>query len=229
MMLRTPLKIVCVIAVAFSSVVVGATGAWASGKVTATGNIGCHITGGRVKFSPPLVTGGTSPEVETYKVTFSDCFTQADPGTITEAGPAPASITNGTMKGSVSFTTNNCPSSSSGLTGAWNGATVKWKGASHYTTSVIGTSSSGAFFTGGGSTPGNALFNTVGGTAPVTGSFAGPGYPAGHGFGMVFGMTATLAQVQAACTPKTKAVRGSGGLKSANVYAAPNSAYILGT
>ena len=66
---RVPFKIFCVLALAFSTVAVGATGAWASGKVTATGDIACHITGGKVRFSPPLITGGTSPEVESYKLT----------------------------------------------------------------------------------------------------------------------------------------------------------------
>ena len=130
------------------------------------------------------------------------------------------------MKGSLAFTTNACPPASN-LVGGSNGATVKWKGASHYTTSVMGTSSNGAFLTPDGTT--FALFDTLGGVAPVTGSFAGSGYPSGDGLGLVFGMTPTATQVQTACTPKTKGVPGSGGLKSANVSGAAGDGYILAT
>jgi hypothetical protein len=193
---------------AIATLGVGAGSASAASKVVASGAIQCALTG-HAKVSPALVTGGTFTTVMKYKAMLSNC-------TGTNHAPAPAGITGGKVKGVLTLPSNNCTTAFTTFleSGVTNSFTVRWTGAGRYVSSVATIPADPgpqvrAFLALGDTTNATNAF-TVGNAGPTAtiGSFAGTNV------GLVFGsFDQPGAQEHAACQPKTKGVRGSGGVK----------------
>jgi hypothetical protein len=125
----------------------------------ATGTISCKLTG-TATFSPPLQKGGASAETRTFSVQASDCTT---------SGSDVSYVAGGTITGTTHMATNKCVSGLTSVTGGVT-ATITWSPSSIQPT--VATFSGSAIGTNGAGEAGFVLPNP-GGTASVTGSFAG--------------------------------------------------------
>lgn len=180
----------------------GASVAHAYGKkpVAATGAILCDVVTGTIKLKPKFVNGGTTPGLVKFNADLGNC--RDDSG---DEGPVPAGITGGKLTGSFTTPTNACTAMEAAVGGAGT-ATIKWTGAQKILKSTFTSDDSGYQFDSDGnyfSLP--ADYQHAGGD--VMGSFNG-------GTGQILGNTDEGGTpIAIACTPKTKGLHGSGGLK----------------
>lgn len=169
-----------------------ATGAGAkAAPVNASGSMHCSVSG-KVKFSTPLTFGSTAgPSAFTAKMKSSSC-----------TGSSGVTSFKGTF--SANLSSSDCTAlAASGLPAATVSAT-KLKGAAKYNPTTI------SFAAGGSFTASNPITMDEPGTGPpstATGSFAGQ-HPTLH---LVFDQDVNTLATN--CQPKTKGVKGSGGLK----------------
>ena len=94
----------------------GAAPANAATPINGTGGGACHLAG-TIKFKPALVNGGTAPSNVTVKAKFSSCSGGTGNG---------ANITGGSVKGSLTTTSNDCASLAGTQPNVLT-ATAKWK------------------------------------------------------------------------------------------------------
>ncbi|HXX89287.1 MAG TPA: hypothetical protein VEI83_03570 [Acidimicrobiales bacterium] len=125
----------------------------------ATGGVSCTNLTGTVTFSPPLAKGGTSPETYRFSLTATGCTT---------TGSDVAQVVSGTAVTTVEVPTNGCASVLG--RGPGKGTVITWTPSSIAPTTVS--------FSGSATGPNSAgdlgfAVPGPGGTATVTGSFAG--------------------------------------------------------
>jgi hypothetical protein len=149
--LVVPLVLVAGLAAGCSS------GSSALAAVVASGSVSCTTVSGAVSFSPPLTTSGKDAETTSISVTASGCTT---------AGSNVTSVTKGVGSATISSPTNAC---SGLLTSRPLSIKVAWTPA---TTRPSVVTYSGYEVTSAGGHGGFTL-PSPGGTAKVTGSFAG--------------------------------------------------------
>lgn len=190
-MLRKIAMGVSALALGLSGVALGAGSASAAAPVDASGTLNCTIAG-KVKIAPGLVIGGTSPGGSLFlaKVKSTSCT-----GT--------SGVTS--VKGNFTFRlpTNDCLALISASFPASAFGPVKYKGVGKYTKSI-------ADFTSASFTITDPLTMDVPGSGSgsiASGSFKGQ-TPSLH-----FVIDQTTEQFATNCTPKTKGLKGSGGLK----------------
>jgi hypothetical protein len=180
--------------------------AFAYGKkaVVANGSIACDWAAGTITFKPKLVNGGTTPGQVKFKGTLGNC--RDDSG---ENGPVPFGITGAKVTGSFSIPTNACTSEALATGGAGR-ARIKWTAPQKLVpTEFTSTDSGYQFDADSNSFSFPADYQHQSGS--VTGSFSGP---AGLTASQLFGTSDEFgAPIELACTPKTKGVKGSGGLR----------------
>ena len=169
-----------------------ATGAGAAAApVDAHGTLTCSVSG-KVKFSTPLTFGSTAgPSAFTAKMKSISC-----------SGSSGVTSFKGTFSAQLSSSDCNALAAT-GLPAASITGT-KLKGASKYNPTTINFAAGGSF------TASNPITMDEPGAGPLstaTGSFAGQ-HPTLH---LVFDQTVTTLATN--CQPKTKGVKGSGGLK----------------
>jgi hypothetical protein len=185
----------------------GVAGAVKAPPVTAQGQIECSISTGKATIKPGLLDQEPFPPgVIRIKGTLSGCTTVG-------GGPAPSGITGGKITGTLPMTESPC----SGEVNDENvGATfkIKWKG----TQKVVDTSMSPTETSFSGQlSPSTGIpgFSLI---VPGTGADSG-GYSTGS-FSTTNTQVLTIhspTDTTAGCTPKTKGVRGSGGLKKVTI------------
>jgi hypothetical protein len=172
----------------------------ATPRVRAHGAMICDWASGKIKLHPKFVNGGTTPGVVKFSGELGNC--RDDSG---DEGPTPAGITGGKVTGSIPVPTNACTTDDEVIV---DGVTVRirWTGTQKVAPSVLTSADSGyqvnpddTYF----SIPAD-IENTG---ADVTGSFEG-GVAQLTGSGLEFGPP-----IELACTPKTKGLKGSGGVK----------------
>lgn len=191
-MARRLVSLTSIVALTVGMGVVTATGASAAGApVDAHGSLHCSVSG-KVKFSPtPLTFGGpATPTTFTAKVKSTTC-----------SGSSGVTSFKGTF--SAPLPTSDCNTLASGNMPATTLGPAKVKGATKYNPTTV-------HYTAGGTiVPANPITmdEPGAGSSTVTGSFAGQ-HPALH---LVFDQTASTLATN--CQPKTKGVKGSGGLK----------------
>jgi hypothetical protein len=78
-------------------------------------------TKSKISFVPPLLIGGSSPEVTKIKGTLSGCFATPD-GT-----NPPITVLSGAVSGTLTSPTNDCTSNLLGPTTTTGSITIKWK------------------------------------------------------------------------------------------------------
>jgi hypothetical protein len=173
-------------------------------RVTASGSIACDWVNGTIKLKPKFVDGGTRPGLVKFKGTLGNC--RDDSG---ENGPVPFGITGARIKGSFSTPTNGCTNGDLTI-GGGGSARIKWIAPQKLAPTQFSSTDSGYQFDAESnyfSFPADYLHQS----GTVTGSFSAPN---GVTASQIFGTSdAGGAPIQLACSPKTKGVRGSGGLK----------------
>ena len=128
-----------------------------SGPAVATGSVSCHGVSGSVRFSPPLTAKGTSPETTTIRVTARGC---------TASDSSVSTVASASAVATATSSSNACQGllTSKGLT-----FTIHWAPSTitptvvHYSGYAVSASNGKGEFT----------LPNAGGTATVTGSFAG--------------------------------------------------------
>lgn len=187
--------------------------AFAKSPVTATGTITCGFDG-IVKFKPPLLFGGTSPVVATYKGALSGC----------SGAHTPSGITGGKVQGVFSLASNDCQ------TDLFQGAvydadmtgmptfTSKWKGKPPV---LLSTVSVIPLFSGAPIGGISSSFFQVGGlfdTETQTGSFIDGGLANVYG-----AFSNNFREMLARCSPKSSGNPIGGGMKKEPFSAAAGS------
>jgi hypothetical protein len=150
--------------------------------------------------APPVNAAGTLNCTITGKTKLSPAylFTGTSPATATQhvtlsncTGTSGVTSGKGTI---ISNTTNSCVAPSVGATG-----TFKWKGAAKYATSTIQFAP--------GTVSGSTVITTSAPSTSISGSFQGEAATQSSV------QDQTVSQFITSCSPKTKGVKGSGGLK----------------
>jgi hypothetical protein len=178
-----PLLVVTVVGAACSST----PASTAPTVVVARGSVQCSTVTGSVDFAPPLTTKGTSAETTTISVTSSDCAV---------TGSNVNAVKSGVGTATISSPTNSCAGL---LTPRPLSVDVTWD-PSLVHTSVVMFSGYTVDTNGPGGGGGFTLPDT-GGTAKVTGSFAGSDKGAGSTAATYSSMTTN--QLLAACGSST--------------------------
>jgi hypothetical protein len=192
-MARRLISLTAVVALTLAAGVVTATGASAkAAPVDAHGSLHCSISG-KIKFSPtPLTFGGpATPTTMSAKVKSGSCS-------------GSSGVTSVKAKFTINLSSSDCTALAlTNLPAATFGPGAKVKGAAKYNATTIHYAAGGTFTAASPIT-----MNEPGvGSASVTGSFAGQ-HPTLH---LVFDQDAQTLATN--CTPKTKGLKGSGGLK----------------
>jgi hypothetical protein len=192
-MARRLMSITAVVALTLGAGVVSASGAWAKGApVDAHGSLHCSISG-KIKFGPtPLTFGGPATATTmSAKVKSGSCS-------------GSSGVTSVKAKFTINLSSSDCTALAlTNLPAATFGPGAKVKGAAKYNATTISFAPGGTFTAASPIT----MDEPGVGSASVTGSFAGQS-PSLH---LVFDQSAgTLATN---CTPKTKGLKGCGGLK----------------
>ncbi len=182
-------------------VVVGGGPAGASNPpVTATGQIYCQVRG-KISFSPKLVFNGTTPVVARYKGTTGYCYSGPD-----FLDEPVAGITGAKLRGRFQMPTNDCGTGGATVDGGPNEFTARWKATGHRVVRTTVELSSLRMLLVNADID-NALLASDG-TISTTGSF--PGTIDGL---LRASMYSPKFDIATRCQPKTKGVRGTGGLK----------------
>jgi hypothetical protein len=190
-MARRLISLSAVVVLTLGAGIVTATGAGAKGApLDVHGSLHCTVSG-KVKFSPtPLTFGGpATPTTFSAKVTSGTC-----------TGSSGVTSLKGTF--SAPLPSSDCAA----LGGAMPATTLgpaKLKGAAKYNASTTHYTAGGAIVAADPIT----MTEPGAGSSTVTGSFSGQ-HPTLH---LVFDQTAV--SLATSCQPKTKGVKGSGGLK----------------
>ena len=190
-MTRRFISLTAIVALTLGAGVVTTTGASAaSAPVDAHGSLHCSVSG-KVKFSPtPLTFGGpATPTSFSAKVKSISC-----------SGSSGVTSLKGVF--AAALPTSDCNALGAALPATTFGP-AKVKGATKYNPTTI-------HYTAGGTiVPTNPISMTEpgAGSSTVAGSFAGQ-HPTIH---LVFDQT--VVSLATSCTPKTKGLKGSGGLK----------------
>jgi hypothetical protein len=177
--------------VALALTVFGTGSAHAAAKVNASGGMHCALTG-KAKFSPALVTGGTAgSSTFTAKLTGASC-----------TGSSGVTSFKGTLVSVLP--SNNCMVLAGQPFGAGTIQKAKYKGGAKYNPSVPS-------FTAGGSftelDPVTLSIPNTGSTSVASGSFVG------QSFTVTLQINEPVTTLATGCQPKTKGVKGSGGIK----------------
>ncbi len=199
-MLRRAGVLVVSVGLAFAGIATAGSAGAASSRVRAHGEMVCDWASGSIKLQPKFVNGGTTPGFVKFKGDLDNC--RNDSG---DLDPAPAGITGGTVHGSIAVPTNACTADEPVTVG---GSTVRitWTGSQKIVPSVL-TSTDSAYQVNPDDTYFSVPADIQHEGATVTGSFEG-GVGQVLGSGLEFG-----APIELACTPKTKGLKGSGGVK----------------
>jgi hypothetical protein len=177
----------------------GSAGA-AKPRVTAEGQIYCQITG-KIRFTPKLVFDGTTPTVARYKATTGYCYSGPD-----FVHEAVAGITGAKLRGSFALPTNDCGSDGASVDGGPNEFTAKWKATGNrIVPTKVGLSNVSMLLT---DTSIDSPVLVSNGLISTTGSF--PGTIDGALYATMYSLNGDVAT---RCQPRTKGVRGTGGLK----------------
>jgi hypothetical protein len=192
----------CGVALVLAGLVVAAPQVGAKTPVVASGGIGCDSVVGKAKFVPPLVSGAAGTSTMSFSATLSDCDDAAG-------------VTSGKVKGSATLPTD-CTQDLN-VPGAYNlGAIqfrIKWHGSGKFADTVGGSLSDGFFSESGPENTGTAGFLVIDSLDPsASGSFVGSG-----GILLSTESTESPTQLVVNCTPKTKILPGSGGLKKLTI------------
>ena len=191
-MARRLTSITAVVALTLGAGVVSASGAWAkAAKVDAHGSLHCSVSG-KIKFGPTRLTfgGPATPTTMTAKVKSGSCS-------------GSSGVTSIKAKFTINLSSSDCTALALTNLPASTFGPAKVKGAAKYNPTTISFAAGGTFTAAVPIT----MDEPGVGSASVSGSFAGQS-PALH---LVFDQSAgTLATN---CTPKTKGLKGSGGLK----------------
>ncbi len=204
-MLRRVGVLVVSATVGFAAIASGGTAhAYGPKAVVASGSIACDWVTGTIKLRPKFVNDGTTPGLVKFKGELGNC--RDDSG---EEGPVPFGITGGKITGSFSTPTNACTTGDA-VAGGAGSARIKWTAPQKLVPTQFTSEGSGYQFDADSTyfaLPADYLHET----GAVTGSFSGPpGMTAYQMFGTSNEFGAPIAL---ACTPKTKGLHGSGGLK----------------
>jgi len=128
-----------------------------AGSVVATGSITCTLTG-TVSHDPPARRGGDSPETDTFSIRLSGCTT---------SGSNASQVTGGTVTGVIHRPSNGClklaGSKPVTMTVTWSPSSLRSSAVS-FSGDSVGPNGSGYL---------GYVLPDPGGTASVTGSFAG--------------------------------------------------------
>jgi hypothetical protein len=177
--------------VALALAVFGGGTAHGAAKVDAHGSMNCSLSG-KAKISPPLTFGGSGGTATfTAKLKSVSC-----------SGSSGVSSFKGTLVSTLPST--DCNVLAGQPFGAGSILKAKYKGAAKYNPSVPAFTSGGSFT----SLDPVTLSIPGGGTSSVpSGSFSG------QSFTVSLQVNEVVATLATACTPKTKGLKGSGGLK----------------
>ncbi|MGD0379876.1 MAG: hypothetical protein ABSC30_07815 [Acidimicrobiales bacterium] len=163
----------------------GATATTTAARI-ATGSVTCRTISGALAFSPALTTKGTSPESTAITLTAAGCTTK---------GSNASRVTKGTGSATITSSTNSCAGL---LTSRALTIDISWT-----PSTVLPTVLTFSGYGGASGVSGDEGFTLpdAGGTAKVTGSFAGTDHGSGSSAATFSGQTAT--QLLASCGSST--------------------------
>jgi hypothetical protein len=179
------------VAAALGFAMLGVPAAEAAAPVNASGTLDCAISG-KIKIAPPLVFGGNTPGGSLFIAKVS--------GTCT--GSSGVKSVKGNLK--ARLPTNDCTALAAAPFPAATFGPVKYKGGGKYTGSNTNFTAGGSFTF---SDPITLSLPGAGTSSVGSGSFVG------QNPSMTIVIDQSAESLATACQPKTKGVKGSGGLK----------------